>query len=106
MGSIPSLARLEIKHKVAAFNWEGYCISHGYMNQIISIAQIAVSVLVILMVLLQERSSAGGLGGIFGGGGGEGGFYQTRRGLEKFLFTATIILVIIFAGLALLNLVL
>ena len=71
---------------------------------IISLAQIAVSVLVIILILLQERSSAGGLG-IFGGSGGDG-FYQTRRGMEKIMFYATVLLVIIFAGLALLNLVL
>lgn len=72
---------------------------------LITIAQILVSILVIALILLQERSSAGGLGGILGGSG-EGGFYQTRRGLEKVLFYATIVLVIIFAGLAFLNLVL
>ena len=71
---------------------------------LLSIAQIATSVLLIILILLQERSSAGGLG-IFGGGG-DGSFYQTRRGLEKTLFVATIILAVIFAGLALLNLVL
>ena len=70
---------------------------------LLTIAQIAVSVVIIVLILLQERSSAGGLG-IFGGGG-DGSFYQTRRGLEKTLFAATIILVIVFAGLALLNLV-
>ena len=72
----------------------------------ISIAQIVISIIVIVFILLQERSSAGGLGGLFGGGGGDGGFYQTRRGLERFLFWATIILVLAFAALALLNLVL
>lgn len=71
---------------------------------ILSIAQIAVSVLIILLILLQERASAGGVGGLFGGGGGEG-YYQARRGLEKFMFVLTVILVAAFAGLALLNLV-
>lgn len=71
---------------------------------LLSIAQIATSVLIIILILLQERSSAGGLG-IFGGGG-EGGFYQTRRGLEKTLFAVTILLVIVFAALALIKFVL
>lgn len=70
---------------------------------LITIAQIAVSIVIIILILIQERSSAGGIG-IFGGGG-DGSFYQTRRGLEKTLFVATIILVIIFAALALLNLI-
>ncbi len=73
-------------------------------HTLISIVQAVVSVLVIILILLQERSSAGGLGGLFGAGG-DGGFYQTRRGMEKFLFWATIVLILVFAGLALANLV-
>ena len=68
---------------------------------LLSIAQVAVSVLLIILILLQERSA--GVSGLFGGG--EGGFYQTRRGLEKFIFIATVVLVAIFAILSLLNLV-
>lgn len=71
-------------------------------SNLISIAQVAVSVLVILLILLQERSA--GAGSLFGGGVDQP--YQTRRGLEKFLFAATILLVIAFAVLALVNLVL
>lgn len=66
------------------------------------LGQIGVSLLVIILVLLQERSS--GLSGIFGGGS-DGGFYQTRRGLEKFVFVATIVLIVVFAGIALFNLI-
>jgi protein translocase SecG subunit len=69
---------------------------------ILYIAQIIVSVLIIVLVLLQERSS--GLSGLFGGGEA-GGFYQTRKGLEKIIFFATIFLVAIFAILAVLNLI-
>ena len=65
------------------------------------IAQITVSVLLIILILLQERAS--GLSGILGGGT-EGGLYQTRRGLEKFIFGSTIVLAIVFAGLALADL--
>jgi len=68
----------------------------------LAIAQIIVSILLIALILLQERSS--GLSGILGGGGE--GFYQTRRGLEKIIFGATIVLAIAFAGLALANLLL
>ncbi|MBI2024777.1 MAG: preprotein translocase subunit SecG [Candidatus Harrisonbacteria bacterium] len=70
---------------------------------IIDYIQIAISVVVITLILLQERG-AGGLGGAFGGSD-TGGFYQARRGMEKMFFWATLILVIGFAGLALLNLV-
>lgn len=66
----------------------------------LTIAQLIVSVLVIVLVLLQERES--GVSGLFGGS--EGGFYKTRRGLEKFIFTATLVLIGMFAILSLLNL--
>lgn len=63
----------------------------------IGILQIIVSIVLVALILLQERSS--GLSGLLGGGDG-GGFYQTRRGLEKIVFRGTIVLAIIFAGLA------
>ena len=69
----------------------------------LSIAQFAVSILLVVLILLQERSS--GLSGAFGGGD-QGGFYAQRRGLERIVFYSTILLVTVFAGLSLLNLVL
>lgn len=73
------------------------------MNSI-TIAQIIVSVILIILITLQEQSSE--TSGIFGGGGGSGsGFYQTRRGLEKILFGATMIGTALFIVLALANLV-
>ena len=65
------------------------------------IAQIIISIVLIVLILLQERSS--GLSGIFGGGETE--FYQRRRGLERLIFIATIVLAVIFAVLSLLNLI-
>ena len=73
------------------------------MESFITFLQIVVSIVLVTLILIQERSS--GAGGAFGGGGG-GGFYQARRGLEKVVFVSTVVLVILFAGLALLNLVL
>ncbi|MCL5004383.1 MAG: preprotein translocase subunit SecG [Patescibacteria group bacterium] len=66
----------------------------------ISIAQIIISVILIVLILLQERTS--GLSGVFGGGD-EGGFYQTRRGLERVIFGATIFFIIALIVLSLLN---
>lgn len=66
------------------------------------IAQIVVSILLIALVLIQERSS--GLSGVFGGSGGAA--YQTRRGMEKFVYWATIGVGIAFVVIAILNLVL
>jgi protein translocase SecG subunit len=68
---------------------------------ITAILQIAVSVALIALILLQERSA--GLSGIFGGEGG--GFYQTRRGLEKIIFGATIVLAVVFVALSLAQLI-
>ncbi len=70
---------------------------------ILAIIQIIVSIALIALILVQERSA--GLSGIFGGGDGGGGFYQTRRGVEKAVFALTIILAIVFCGLAILQLI-
>ncbi len=59
--------------------------------------QIILAVVVIALILLQERSS--GMSGLFGGD--SGGFYQARRGMEKTIFYATIVLIVVFVGLAL-----
>ena len=57
----------------------------------IKIAQIIVSILLTTAILLQNRGT--GLGDVFGG---SGGVYLTKRGLEKKLFIATIVLAAIF----------
>ena len=62
----------------------------------LAILQIILAIAIIALILLQERSS--GMSGLFGGG--EGGFYQARRGMEKMIFSATIILAVLFVGLA------
>ncbi|MEX0933658.1 MAG: preprotein translocase subunit SecG [Candidatus Paceibacterota bacterium] len=65
--------------------------------------QITLSILLVVSVLLQQSSA--GVGGIFGGADG-GGFKHTRRGFEKFLFQATIVLAVLFGLSAFLTLVL
>lgn len=65
------------------------------------IAQVVISIILIGLILIQERSS--GLSGVFGGQGATP--YQTRRGLEKFIYWGTIGAAVIFAALAILNLV-
>ncbi len=70
------------------------------MKTILIISQILVSTLLIVSILLQQRGTA--LGSAFGGGGE--GFYATRRGFEKKIYWASIILGIIFIILALMNL--
>lgn len=70
------------------------------MQKILYIAQILISTLIIVAVLLQNRGS--GLSAVFGG---SSGVYRTKRGLEKGLFTLTIILVSLFVLAGVLNLV-
>lgn len=62
----------------------------------IKIVQIIVAVLLMVAILMQNRGA--GLGGVFGG---SGGVYLTKRGLEKKLFIATIVLAAIFILLSL-----
>jgi protein translocase SecG subunit len=50
-------------------------------------------VLLIIVIALQNKSS--GLSNVFGGAGN---IVQTRRGFEKWLFYATVILGILFVG--------
>jgi len=69
------------------------------MEKVIFIAQIIVSLLLVIAILLQNRGS--GLSAVFGGGGN---IYRTKRGLEKGLFTLTIILVFLFIAIGVLNL--
>lgn len=62
----------------------------------IKIVQIVVAILLMVAILMQNRGA--GLGGVFGG---SGGVYLTKRGLEKKLFMATIVLAAIFILLSL-----
>jgi len=59
------------------------------------IIQIIVAIALIGVILLQQRGS--GLGTSWGGGGAS---YHTRQGLEKLLFRFTIVLIVVFVGLA------
>lgn len=63
--------------------------------------QITLSILLIITILLQQTGS--GLGGAFGADNFSAGFH-TRRGLERTLFQATIVLGILFAATALVSL--
>ena len=61
------------------------------MKTVLMVLQVFVSVLLSLAVLAQNRGS--GLSATFGG---SGGFYASKRGIEKFLSNATIVLAVIF----------
>ncbi len=65
---------------------------------ILPIVQIVLSVLLVTAILLQQRGS--GLGAAFGG---EGTVFRTKRGIEKGLHYATIVIAILFFVTAILN---
>lgn len=58
---------------------------------LMNVLQVVVSVTLIVVILLQVKGS--GFGAALGGMSG-GGVYRTKRGLEKTLFQATIVLAI------------
>ncbi|MFH1142555.1 MAG: preprotein translocase subunit SecG [Candidatus Uhrbacteria bacterium] len=68
------------------------------ITSILDIALIILAVLLVVFILLQARGA--GVGGIFGGGGN---VYLAKRGIEKKLFQATIVVAVLFFGVALVN---
>ena len=56
--------------------------------------QVLLSVLLVIAIILQRRGSS--LGGAFGGDNFSAA-YNTRRGAEKFLFNASIVIGVLFA---------
>ena len=60
--------------------------------------QIILSVLLVAGILLQQKGS--GLGSSLGGSNVE---YSTKRGAEKFIFTATIVLAVLFLAISVLR---
>ncbi|RMD50800.1 preprotein translocase subunit SecG [Candidatus Parcubacteria bacterium] len=68
------------------------------MSNILDIIQLILAILLTAAVLIQNQGA--GLGGVFGG---EGGVYRTKRGAEKKLYITTIVLAILFFGVALAN---
>lgn len=68
---------------------------------ILAIIQVILSLLLIVTIILQQRGSEAGIA--FGGGGES---FRSKRGLERFLFYATIVLAVLFAANSILTLVL
>jgi preprotein translocase subunit SecG len=69
------------------------------MKTTIYILQIVVAVLFITLVLIQQKGS--GLGMAFGG---SSAIYRTKRGAEKIIFRATIVLAVFFLAISLAHL--
>ncbi len=68
----------------------------------LNILQIAISVILIVVILLQVKGS--GFGAALGGMSG-GSVYRTKRGLERTLFQATVILAVVFIFVSFLSVV-
>lgn len=67
------------------------------LKAILPYAEIILSLLLIIGVVLQQRGA--GLGGAFGGDNFASTFYK-RRGAEKFLFSASIVVAVLFVATA------
>ena len=59
------------------------------LQKILLIVEVVICAILVVAVLLQNRAE--GLGKMFGGGGE---VFRTKRGLEKVLYYATIVLII------------
>lgn len=70
------------------------------MNTILFYSQIAVSVALIALIVVQQRGAALGAG--FGGGGE---VYSTKRGAQKKIYYATVVLAVVFLALGVLNII-
>lgn len=74
------------------------CFCYLGLIMVLNIVEIVLAVLLIAGILLQARGS--GLGSAFGG---DGNVYRTRRGIEKRLHGATVVVAIGFFAVALAN---
>lgn len=61
------------------------------MEFVIRILQALSAILLVLMILVQNKGA--GLSATFGG---SGGFYATKRGAEKMIASATVVMAILF----------
>jgi len=64
------------------------------MQTLLAVIQVILSILLPIVVLTQQKGT--GLSATFGGGAGGAGFHATKRGAEKFLHNATVILSVLF----------
>lgn len=69
------------------------------MKTVLLLVNIILSILVVVLILIQGRG--GGLGSAWGGGGE---MFQTRRGIEKLTLRLTVVLIVIFFLVSVVNL--
>jgi protein translocase SecG subunit len=73
------------------------------MRSLLPYIQIVLSVVLTAIVLIQKTGAQ--VGGAFGGSDNFSTAFHTRRGFEKVLFNTTIVIAILFAISALINLI-
>ncbi len=69
------------------------------MKTALLVASIVISLITVALILIQGRGA--GLGSAWGGGGE---FFQTRRGIEKITLRLTVVFIVLFFIISLLNL--
>ena len=69
------------------------------MKNIFLVANIILSIVIVAFILIQGKGA--GLGSAWGGGGE---MFQTRRGVEKIVLWVTVISIVIFFAISLINL--
>ncbi len=69
------------------------------MKNLLLVLNIALSILIVVFILIQGKGA--GLGSAWGGGGE---FFQTRRGIEKVTLNLTVIFIVIFFIVSMVNL--
>jgi preprotein translocase subunit SecG len=74
------------------YSWLGYFIWRLLVEAFFNIALIITSIALIASVILQSKGA--GLGGLTGAD--TGGIFTARRGIEKVLFWATVVLAVLF----------
>lgn len=73
------------------------------MRSLLPYIQIVLSVILTAIILIQKTGAQ--VGGAFGGSDNFSSAFHTRRGFEKVLFSATIVIAILFAASALISLI-
>jgi protein translocase SecG subunit len=69
-------------------------------ENVYNVVQLVLAILLIIIILLQQKGS--GLSGVFGG---SSNVYSTKRGFDKILHWATIVVSFIFFGVSLFRLI-
>lgn len=90
----PSKVEVSVRFRYPALDLSINPCEHIYvMERVLQAVQIVLAVFLTVAILMQQRGTA--LGEAFGG---DSAVYRARRGIEKFLFLATIALAIAFVA--------